>query len=195
MSDLTIKHAGSTITRSADSPGSSISTGKYKVIRVTPTITEDSAYADGDSLFNATEIPNAVRSDGGTSKLLSAYVVDEDSQVAVWEMIFTQKATNFANSGMHNTADVTFDNAVASNICGFAVINGDTDSLDIDNFKMQQTLTGIAPPSTGHPAISLPILLQAEEGSTSVYVQGVIFSGTPTYTNTDSLQLIFHIEY
>ena len=61
---------------------------------------------------------------------------------------------------------------------------------DLDNFtvKESQSLSG---PNDGFR----PIILQAEGGSTSVYVQAVIYDGTPTFTNTDSLQLVFHIEY
>ena len=49
------------------------------VVRVTPT-RSTTAYADGDVLFLTTEIPNAVLESGGCSKLVAAYLVDEDSQ-------------------------------------------------------------------------------------------------------------------
>ena len=48
----------------------------YKIIRVTPTL-DTSAYADGDVLFTATEIPNAVVGLGGCSKLVGAYIFDK----------------------------------------------------------------------------------------------------------------------
>ena len=72
MSDLTITNAGVAV--SANSAGSSISTGRRKIIRVTPTLST-SEYADGDVLFQMTEIPNAVKEDGGTSKMLGAYII------------------------------------------------------------------------------------------------------------------------
>ena len=48
---------------------------------------------------------------------------------------------------------------------------------------------------SGSPSFSqLPMLLQADEGSTSVYVSGVLRDGTPTFA-ADDIDLIFHIEY
>ena len=64
--------------------------------------------------------------------------------------------------------------------------------LDIDNFKIHQAN---AYGTHANSEFALPFLLQAESASTSVYVQGIIGDGTPTYTNTDSIQLILHIAY
>ena len=160
------------------------------IIRVTPTVTEDSAYADGVVLFRVTKIPNAVASRGGVSKLVAAYLVDEDSQGTLVQLIFTQKATDFGT--VHATANVSFDNAVASNICGVGWISADADTVDIDNFKIHQAN---AYGTHANSELALPFLLQAEEGSSDVYVSGVIGDGTPTYTNTDSIHLVFHVEY
>ena len=61
---------------------------------------------------------------------------------------------------------------------------------DLDNFtvKESQSLSGT---NDGFR----PLLLQAEGDSRSTYVQAVIYSETPTFTNTDSLHLVLHIEY
>ena len=40
-----------------------------------------------------------------------------------------------------------------------------------------------------------PILLQASSDSTSVYVSGVLNSGTPTFATSKLIQLVLHIEY
>ena len=48
----------------------------YKVVRVTPTL-DTSAYAQGDVLFVATELPNAVNRKGGCSKLIGAYCLSQ----------------------------------------------------------------------------------------------------------------------
>jgi len=159
------------------------------IIRVTPTVIEDSAYADGDVLFVATEIPNAVSYRGGVSKLYATYLIDEDSQATKLHLIFTQKATDFGT--IDATANVSYDNVVASNFLGILKVDDNAQTAgDLDNFtvKESQSLSG---PNDGFR----PIILQAEGGSTSVYVQAVIYDGTPTFTNTDSLQLVFHIEY
>ena len=160
------------------------------IIRVTPTVTASDAYADGDVLFTATEIPNAVLESGGCSKLVAAYLVDEDSQGTLVQLVFTEKNTDFGT--IHATANVSYDNAVAANICGVGVVSADTDTIDIDNFKIHQAN---AYGTHNNTELALPFLLQAEDGSTSVYVSGIIADGTPTFSNADSLQLNFHIDY
>ena len=49
-----------------------------KIIRVTPTLDNGNAYAVGDVAFVATEIPNAVLEKGGCSKIVNAYLMDQD---------------------------------------------------------------------------------------------------------------------
>ena len=191
MSDLTIKHAGSTITRSADSPGSSISTGRRKIIRVTPTLSTD-AYAIGDVLFTATEIPNAVLEDGGCSKLLAMYVLDF-ADVADSDAYFVFTEGNTALGSINDTANISDANLKANNVIGHANLDASaaTAGAIIDNVRLYSVL-----PATGSSETNGPnIILQAAEGSTSVYVQGILYSSTtPTYA-ADSWQLIFHIEY
>ena len=91
MSELTITHSGNSVL--ANSAGSSISTGRRKIIRVTPTLDNTGAYADGDVLFQMTEIPNAVKEDGGTSKMLGAYVIDKDQDTFGVDLMFFEKNT------------------------------------------------------------------------------------------------------
>ena len=60
-------------------------------------------------------------------------------------------------------------------------------------YSINQGYSGFTGETKTYP--QLPIVLQAEAGSTSVYVTGIITSGTtPTYA-ADDIQLIFHIEY
>jgi len=58
----------------------------FKIIRVTPTL-DTNAYAQGDVLFTATEIPNAVIGLGGCSKLIGAYMLDKADQQS--DVLFT----------------------------------------------------------------------------------------------------------
>ena len=159
-----------------------------KIIRVTPLVTASSAYADGDVLFEGTEIPNAVAVKGGTSRLVNAYIVDEDSQTVSTFLVFTENDTDFGT--MHATANISYDNAVASKINCVAKFDENAQSSDFDNFKFKEMQSMSGTNEGNHP-----LLLQAASDSTSVYVQGIIFSGTPTFTQTDSLHLIFHVEY
>ena len=46
-------------------------------------------------------------------------------------IVFTEKNTDFGT--IHATANVSYDNAVAANICGVGVVSADTDTIDIEN--------------------------------------------------------------
>ena len=189
MSDLTIQHAGSTITRSADSPGSSISTGKYKIIRVTPTLNDGVAYAAGDVAFTATEISNAVRGDGGCSKIVNCFIMDQDRDTYDLNLLFTEK--NTAIGTINATANISDADMEAIGLCGMnlfasdAAANGHIDQVRI---MKQQSLSGAAESVE-------PMLIQAAEGSTSVYVSGIISDGTPTFAAADDIDIILHIQY
>ena len=168
-------------------------TGKsdYKIIRVRPTLTEDSAYTAGDVIFNTTEIPNAVIGNGGCSKLLACFVIDENEQADDFELHFMQVNTAFATAGMHNTADITDDNLEAAKILGVALVDiSEGVTTELDNARIiRAQLTN----QVGGGESSTPFLIQAEDNSTSVYFTA-IHKGTPTYDDTDSLEFIFHIE-
>ena len=189
MSDLTIQHAGSTITRSADSPGSSISTGKYKIIRVTPTLNNGVAYAAGDVAFTATEIPNAVRGDGGCSKLVRCYIMDQDRDTYDLSLFFTEK--NTAIGTINATANISDADMEAIGLCGVLSSQSDVSSSGhIDNVRIIATQS-----MSGSGESVEPILIQAAEGSTSVYVSGIFSDGTPNFTAADDIDIILHIEY
>ena len=160
----------------------------FDIIRVIPTLTEDSAYADGDVLFTATEIPNAVIGNGGCSKLLGGYLIDSDRDSFTAHIIFTEK--NTAIGTIHNTANISDADFRAIGFCGALMYTHDTAELtDLDNIRGSK----LESLSASNESVE-PILLQAEAGSTSVYVSAVLASGTPTFANTDDIQLVLHIQ-
>ena len=63
---------------------------KYAVLRVTPTL-DTSAYADNDVFFNATEIPNAVKGNGGCSKLIGVTILNEDDVAHDFDIIYAKR--------------------------------------------------------------------------------------------------------
>ena len=161
----------------------------FTIIRVTPTIVEDSAYADGDVLFTATAIPNAVRGNGGCSKLISAYMIDKRKQAFDCELYFCEQNTAFGT--IDETADISVANIEAAKVC--CVLKKDNDqgeNQDLDNIHINK-IVGM----DGSDDFGFPTLLQAGAGSTNVFVTGVIVDGTPTFTETDDIELIFHIQY
>ena len=64
----------------------------YQIIRVTPTL-DTNAYAIGDVLFTATEIPNAVIGLGGCSKLVGAYMFEKVASGSDMTFVFTEGNT------------------------------------------------------------------------------------------------------
>lgn len=161
----------------------------FKVIRVTPTLSTD-AYAIGDVLFTATEIPNAVIGNGGCSKLVGMYVLDTANQTADMRFVFSEG--NTALGTINATANISDGDIVSNNVLGFAKLDDDQagTASTLDNAQIHQVLpaSGVAEDSNS------TMLLQAADNSTSVYVQGIVADGTPTYA-ADSLTLIFHLQY
>ena len=162
---------------------------RYDIIRVRPTLTASSAYADGDVIFDATEIPNAVKGKGGCSKLVAAYMIDESSNATDMAVYFMQESTSFGTR--HDTANISDDNLEAAKLCGISkLFDSATKSTELDNMRVHQIMSG----GGSDESLSPLMLLQAENDSTSVFFTAVVESGTPTYAATDSLEFIFHIE-
>ena len=95
----------------------------FKVIQVTPTL-DTSAYADGDILFDTTEIPDAVIGLGGCSKLVSVAITNKQGDITPMTMYFQQAARGMgtANAAM----DVVSANTVHAKQLGY--IEAPTDS-------------------------------------------------------------------
>ena len=160
----------------------------YAIIRVTPTLTTG-AYSDGDVLFTATEIPNAVRGNNGCSKLVNCFVLDQHKQTFDAHLVFSE--ANTALGTRHATADISDADIEAMGICGSVFVQHDVGAvadLDTSRIIQAQNMTGAGESYT-------PILLQAGQDSTSVYVSAVISDGTPNFNATDDLDIILHIQY
>ena len=161
----------------------------YKIIRVTPTLSTD-AYAQGDVLFVATEIPDAVIGLGGCSKLVGGYVFDKSDGSDDITFVFTQG--NTALGTINASANISDADLLANNICGITKVDNDqaTSSAWIDNSKIHQMLPGSSVAENTQDLL----LLQAADDSTSVFIQGILVSSTtPTFADGD-LQIILHLE-
>ena len=157
------------------------------IVRVTPTL-DTNAYGDNEVLFDATEIPNAVSNRGGVSRLINVTMLNQNTDVIDIDIVFMQVQTNIGT--INGSIGWDDDTAQAAKILGFILvdasdpINSALGAVRIFSFSGAQTQSGI----------QLPMLLQAEGGSTSVYFSAVLRDGTPTYA-ADDLDFIFHIEY
>lgn len=157
----------------------------YNIIRVTPTL-DTSAYAQGDVLFTATAIPNAVRGNGGCSKLVSMYVLNQLTTDVDIAYIFSEGST--ALGTINATANISDANLEALNINGFLHQDAsEAGTLQLDNADLHKVYDA--------PDNGTPLLLQAAADTTTVYVQGILTgSATPTYA-ADDIDLILHIQY
>ena len=189
MSDLTITTGG--ISESVISGNKRSGT----IVRVKPTLLTAQT-DDDDVMFNATEIPNAVRTQGGLSKLRGITVLDNNQRSAAMNIFFMQVQTNFGTQGSNpNITDANLSTAKVigaidwAHTDGQCVISQDSGSASIS------TSMGQSDNSTWR---SLPMLLQAENNSTSVYFTATLNmadNSNKTYPAVDTLEFIFHIEY
>ena len=166
------------------------SASRYSVIRVTPTL-DTSAYADDDVFFNSTEIPSAVIGNGGSSKLIGITILNEDDVAHDIDIIFMQKSSDLGTINEAVGSNSKWTNALAKQAGVLGVVTID---WSLSNANMVNNLiftTANANPSA--KSEGLPILLQAEDDSTSVLMAAVSRGGTPTVA-ADDYEIILHIE-
>ena len=163
---------------------------KYEIIRVTPTLSTD-AYAVDDVLFTGVEIPNVVREDGGCSKLVAMYIVNQDTTDVDIDFIFSENSAVFGT--INATANLDDDVLQAANITGFLTLDaGESSTSQLDNSEIKRV--GVTDAGGNSTLVTSPILIQAAPNSKSVYVVGILTgSNTPTYA-ADDIDLVFHIE-
>jgi len=134
----------------------------YASVAVTPVL-DTSAYATGDTLFDRTAIPGAVRVAGASSILRSLSLLDKDDQTAAQIDLFFLSA-NVA-FGTLNAAPSISDANAAKILGKVSVLS--TDFIDVTGSKIA-SLSG------------LNIIVTPDTG-TSIYV-AAITRGSPTQT-------------
>tara|TARA_R100001463_G_scaffold3320_3_gene13604 strand:+ start:1221 stop:1730 length:510 start_codon:yes stop_codon:yes gene_type:complete len=160
----------------------------YSIITVTPTLSTD-AYAQGDVLFVATEIPNAVLGNGGCAELVAAFVLNQASgNTDDFDVYFHSGTT--ALGTINATANIADADIEALGINGVLQHDANVGAVaQLDTANLVQLGNLAKDKGTGNP-----ILIQAAPGSTSVYFQAILTSSTtPTYA-ADDLDFIFHIK-
>ena len=160
----------------------------FEIIRVTPTLDNGNAYSAGDVAFTATEIPNAVKGKGGCAKIVNCFIMDQDRDTYDLNLVFTEK--NTALGTINATANISDADMEAIGFCAMNLFQSDSASsghIDQVRIMKNHSLSG------GNESVE-PMLIQAEAGSTSVYVSGIITDGTPTFAAADDIDIILHIE-
>jgi len=166
------------------------SASRYSVIRVSPTL-DTSAYADNDIFFNSTEIPSAVIGNGGASKLVGITILNEDDSAHDIDIIFMQKSTDLGTINEAVGSNSKWTNVLAKGAGVLGVVRVDW-SAGTSDFVNNLIYSSSSANPSGKSA-TLPILLQAEDDSNSVYMAAVSRGGTPT-TAADDYEIILHIE-
>ena len=162
-----------------------------RVIRVSPTL-DTSTYANNDVFFNATEIPHAASFKGGCSKLVGLSILNEDDVAHDFDIIFMQTSQDLGTINDVVGSNSKWTNALAKSagVLGIIRVDWSDNNTDLINNLVFTARTGDA----GGNGEGLPMLLQADIDSTSVYFAGVSRDGTPT-TAADDYEFIFHIEH
>ena len=191
MSDLTITEAGVSV--AANSAGSSISTGKRKVIRVTPTL-DTSAYAQGDVLFNSVAIPNAVREEGGCSKLVAMFLLSKSTDELDANFIFSENSATFGT--VNATANISDADLDTANVLGHLHHDASIAVMsELDNAKFYRIVELSSATNDNAIHANPMMLLQAAAGSTDVYVAAIQHDNSTNTYAADDWELIFHIQY
>ena len=170
---------------------------RYKAVRVTPTIT-GVQYSNNDILFDTTEIPKAVKYAGGGSKLVNMTIASKST--SLFDCIFYFWQVNQSMGTVNATKSISDATMAAGKCLGTVYMDADNLQNNYSNgriYSINQGYSGFTGATKTYP--QLPIVLQAETGSTSVYVTAIIQSEdgsgnvTPSFSVGD-IELIFGLE-
>ena len=164
------------------------------VIRVYPTLSTD-AYANNDVLFNSTEVPNAVGSRGGVSKLIGISIVDYSYNNGTtgdhdFELIFHQGDIRLGS--INAQPDITDANFKNFKFLGWRPIKG---SDWITNGSSSDSAASIFTSATTTNDPTGELLLKADEGSKSIYISALNGNDAINYGAATDLEIIIHVEY
>ena len=165
--------------------GNSVS--NFDIIRVTPTVIAGTTEAN-DVMFNATEIPNAVLGDGGCSKLIGVTITDQDNEAHNMDLVFMSVQTNLGTAG--SAGSISDTDMLAADITSVLKLDWSDGATAIGSNVSITTFSGQTSSSNFR---QLPILLQANAGSTSVFFSAMAREEM-AFAATDDLEFIFHIQ-
>lgn len=137
-----------------------------------------SIYADGDVLTTTVEIPLAVRELGGTGRIVSIGLLDEDDEGVAIDLFFLK--TNVPLGTINAAISIT--DANAREILGIVSVLA-TGYNDLIGSQFAQV-----------PATEFPIMIKAASDSFSIFVSAALRSGTPTFAAATDLSLKVGIE-
>ena len=170
----------------------------YKVVRVTPVITGDQ-YANNDILFDTTRIPNAVNSLGGSSELLSCMISSKSNSLFDIELFFCSANQSIGSANAErNVSDADWESA---KVLGRLTLDSSADNYNygngrVHNFDRQSDAFDGGTVLRERWKSRFPVILQAEENSSSVYCFAFCTGTdvTPEFSVGD-IEIIFGVKY
>ena len=160
-----------------------------KVIHTTPGVLVGTTHANDVMFDGIAEIENAVSYKGGTSRLVAISVTDYDIENHDFDIVFTQLGT-YPLGSQGAAVTITDADLKKENVLGTVRIDWSDYTIPMASRASIITL-GQGSTSTEVP---LPILLQAQSDSTSVFYQCVAREEAD-WAATSNLKFTFHIEY
>ena len=88
-------------------------------------------------MFNGTEIQNAVKEDGGCSKLIAMYTFNKTPNACKYEILFTENAVTLGT--INATANVSDDDIIAAKPTGFLFLDENADDENLITSKWLET--------------------------------------------------------
>jgi hypothetical protein len=128
---------------------------------------DTSAYADGDVLADLQAVTNFMRADGGRAVIQSVTLIDKSDQAVAMDIFISPSAVSL---GTENSAPNISDTDAQGlqRICNIA----SGDYIDLGGCRMA-TVTGLG------------LVVEAAEGTTTMYIGAITRGGTPTYAASD----------
>ena len=190
MSDLTITKGG--VAQTAKS-GTNIRKGR--IIR-TQVVSSATAFSSGDVMCLSTEIPNATRVKGGTSKLLAITVIDLsgtiDSSAGSFRFFLSENQANMISAiSPGSSGGISMDDAAvtAAKFTGAGFFSDTNMDFEIGS-GASLTMTGLT--DENHERMAM--LIQSAENSTSVWFS-LTAADAVDLAGANDLTLVWHIEY
>jgi hypothetical protein len=136
------------------------------LVEINPTL-DTSAYAAGDVLFDTIALTDICFANDEVCALDQLTILDKDNQTAYSiALLFLKSNTSIGTIG--NTASIS--DANAENITA-SILFGTGSVINVGNSKFQSQKAAVN-----------DLKLQPASGTRTVYVAGIVFSGTPTHT-------------
>ena len=140
------------------------------VITVTP-VCDTNAYSAGDLIFDAVEVPLAVREPGGTAILQTLVILDKADQQVPFTLIVANAATDF---GTINSAPDP-DDTECQTVIGWVPVAA-SDYIDLGGADIACIC-------------NIGLLVKAAAGTRSIWLAAMNGTGTPTYGAAGALVL------